>query len=453
MSRPLNLSSLGQSVTSLCVLLGATTFACSGEVNGVAVDGGALSECLANLGNPDRACTAAGINVPELPDDDDDEPPRQDAGDDTATTGETGEAPSCKLSGNLLQNPSFAAGLSGWQLLDADSVIAQTHVDDSADEPSDSGSVLVSLRLSSTDPAHAALRVVSGTTQCFRASAREAYEVAAAVQLASAVPASTEAGFSVFFYAAEDCEGELLETWNSGSTEPSSEWSPVVSYFAAPNNTRSARLRLNTSRLAADLGGEVLYDGVSVKATLCGEAPLEPEPMPEPEAEPEPESDSPLEPETPVDGGVEPEATPEPTPPPEPAVVPEPMPEPEPPAGPSYAATIEPIFVARCLESCHSPGGLGGPGANGGEGPYPGISLNLVEGSGYAQLVDGVLSAQATSFLLVGPTPEESYLWHKLQNTHLSVGGTGLVMPFGAASLSADELQSVRQWIEGGALP
>ena len=47
---------------------------------------------------------------------------------------------------------------------------------------------------------------------------------------------------------------------------------------------------------------------------------------------------------------------------------------------------------------------------------------------------------------------DNSYLWHKLQGTQAGVGGSGAKMPK-SGSLTDDQLDIVRLWIEGGALP
>ncbi|MCY1060782.1 hypothetical protein [Nannocystis sp. SCPEA4] len=49
---------------------------------------------------------------------------------------------------------------------------------------------------------------------------------------------------------------------------------------------------------------------------------------------------------------------------------------------------------------------------------------------------------------------ENSYLWHKINNTHLEVGGSGTPMPPPpAASLSDADLKKIGQWIEAGCAP
>ena len=71
-------------------------------------------------------------------------------------------------------------------------------------------------------------------------------------------------------------------------------------------------------------------------------------------------------------------------------------------------------------------------------------------------LVD-VPSGQATNMNLVEPgSAENSYLWHKLNGTHESVGGFGCAMPrtLGcdeAGKISAEDLATIESWINDGA--
>jgi hypothetical protein len=73
-------------------------------------------------------------------------------------------------------------------------------------------------------------------------------------------------------------------------------------------------------------------------------------------------------------------------------------------------------------------------------------------GSAYAALVN-VPATQLGSMNRVTPEDlEESYLWHKINATHLGVGGSGTMMPPGG-KLMAPGLKVFSDWIEGGAQP
>jgi hypothetical protein len=104
----------------------------------------------------------------------------------------------------------------------------------------------------------------------------------------------------------------------------------------------------------------------------------------------------------------------------------------------SYAAHLEPLVLARCL-GCH----------NADEAK---ARLDLEQGKGYGNLV-GRPSTQVPSMPLVKPgSPEDSYLWLKLQ--HTTERGEGMPRTLiGARKLRADELELYRRWIEDGALP
>jgi hypothetical protein len=113
---------------------------------------------------------------------------------------------------------------------------------------------------------------------------------------------------------------------------------------------------------------------------------------------------------------------------------------------------VEALWYGECALACHG-GGLGGDEL-----------LNLEEGSSHTALV-GVPSEQLPSMNRVEPgEPEQSYLWHKLNGTHLNAGGTGEPMPkawsFSEGSGTIDhypldtaDLELVETWILQGASP
>jgi hypothetical protein len=63
-------------------------------------------------------------------------------------------------------------------------------------------------------------------------------------------------------------------------------------------------------------------------------------------------------------------------------------------------------------------------------------------------------SLQASPLPLVTPGDlEASYLWRKVEGSHLTVGGLGEPMPLGRAALTQAQTDLLRRWIEGGAPP
>lgn len=105
-------------------------------------------------------------------------------------------------------------------------------------------------------------------------------------------------------------------------------------------------------------------------------------------------------------------------------------------AAPSFEGEIQPIFSEEC--GCHK--------GKGGEDPV------LSAGKAYDNIV-GVASDDVPEMKLVDPgSSQTSYLWHKINDTHKSVGGKGKRMPPGDA-LSAEQIELVAQWIDAGALP
>ncbi len=106
--------------------------------------------------------------------------------------------------------------------------------------------------------------------------------------------------------------------------------------------------------------------------------------------------------------------------------------------GLTYLRDVEPLFVPLCGETCHDKTGQAG-------------GLELWEGQGWSDLVD---RPSITRDVPVRVTPfdlEESYLWHKLVGTHLSVGGVGDLMP-PEAPLDDEALDIVASWILAGAV-
>jgi cytochrome c553 len=98
----------------------------------------------------------------------------------------------------------------------------------------------------------------------------------------------------------------------------------------------------------------------------------------------------------------------------------------------AYTAQAEPVLSKKCV-ACHNDAA-------------PGAGLSLQKGSGYDFLVN-VASSELPSMPRVTPgNLELSYLAHKLQDTHESVGGSGTKMP-PSGSLRPAELQKVLDWI------
>jgi hypothetical protein len=107
----------------------------------------------------------------------------------------------------------------------------------------------------------------------------------------------------------------------------------------------------------------------------------------------------------------------------------------------SHAVDIQPIWDANCVAGCHTPGGTS---------------------SGWFVISEDALGAlinqpalELPSMMLIAPGDlEGSYLWHKINDSHIDVGGNGTAMPPPpAASLGADHLDTIAQWILAGCAP
>jgi hypothetical protein len=95
------------------------------------------------------------------------------------------------------------------------------------------------------------------------------------------------------------------------------------------------------------------------------------------------------------------------------------------------------VFSPRCsAAACHGQGGT---------------PPRLDAEGAWFRLVDAP-SEQAPGLPLVSPSdPSRSYLLHKLVGEQAAVGGWGTPMPPDGAALSADEIDTIRAWIAGGA--
>jgi len=102
----------------------------------------------------------------------------------------------------------------------------------------------------------------------------------------------------------------------------------------------------------------------------------------------------------------------------------------------SFEKDLMPTIKRRC-GACHITG------------DEPG-KMALIPGKAYASLVDQP-SVEAPLKRVEPGAAERSYLVHKLQGTHLEVGGSGVRMPFHQGPLPAKQIQQVRDWIDQGA--
>ena len=104
----------------------------------------------------------------------------------------------------------------------------------------------------------------------------------------------------------------------------------------------------------------------------------------------------------------------------------------------SHAVDIQPIWDASCTSGCH-------PGND---------SMLSLEAEFAWKTMVGIPSVEIPLMDRVEPgEPDQSYLVHKIEDTHLDVGGMGFAMPSFSDLLAEDDIQLVRDWIEQGAAP
>lgn len=102
----------------------------------------------------------------------------------------------------------------------------------------------------------------------------------------------------------------------------------------------------------------------------------------------------------------------------------------------SFARDLVPLLRANCA-TCHLTGQEAG-------------SMKLHPGGAYASLVN-VDSVESKLKRVQPGVPQQSYLMHKLDGTHLDAGGIGDRMPFGAPQLDEATRERFRNWIATGA--
>lgn len=108
--------------------------------------------------------------------------------------------------------------------------------------------------------------------------------------------------------------------------------------------------------------------------------------------------------------------------------------------GSTLSNDVQPIFSSKCAFSgCHG-------------GTSPQQDQNLSTGLAYSNVVN-VPSMEVPSLVRIRPgQPDSSYLIHKINGTQALVGGFGGRMPLGDQPLSAIEIQTIREWVQNGAL-
>ena len=109
-----------------------------------------------------------------------------------------------------------------------------------------------------------------------------------------------------------------------------------------------------------------------------------------------------------------------------------------------FEAEVQPIFNAIC--TCH----LQGP-----SGTMEADYMTLNPGVSHGQIVDVPAEGPTEPIDRVEPgDPERSYLWRKINDTHLEVGGVETRMPPPPAPpLDPEDLDTLETWIVSGAAP
>ena len=99
----------------------------------------------------------------------------------------------------------------------------------------------------------------------------------------------------------------------------------------------------------------------------------------------------------------------------------------------AYTADVEPIVSRKCA-ACHND-------------RAPGSGVSFQKGSGYDYLV-GAASTELPDMPRVTPgDAAQSYLAHKILDTHIEAGGSGAKMP-PSGRLRDNEIEAIIGWID-----
>lgn len=109
----------------------------------------------------------------------------------------------------------------------------------------------------------------------------------------------------------------------------------------------------------------------------------------------------------------------------------------------SHEVDILPIWNTHCIDAaCH-------------DADAPQAGLDIASPGVFERLCEGDHNFSGMRYIdCVGHDPENSYAFRKIDNTHLEgiSGGSGLPMP-PTQDMTAQEIETIRAWIEGGTLP
>ena len=115
---------------------------------------------------------------------------------------------------------------------------------------------------------------------------------------------------------------------------------------------------------------------------------------------------------------------------------------------PSYASDIQPIWDAKCVAACHEDGGEWFP--------------FILTDPSYDNVVETPASQNSLLNQVEPGDLDASYLWAKINNNQVMVGGSGVGMPkppVGSTEvpeelqLTAEDMDTIEAWIACGAEP
>jgi hypothetical protein len=102
------------------------------------------------------------------------------------------------------------------------------------------------------------------------------------------------------------------------------------------------------------------------------------------------------------------------------------------------AADVQPIFSASCTDACHA-------------GLFAAEELDLSSPAASHAGLARARAREAPLLRVLPGRPSASYLWRKIEGSHLAAGGSGDAMPQGREALPEGDRDRIRAWILEGA--
>ncbi len=174
-----------------------------------------------------------------------------------------GQAPLASAQ-NLVANPTFDTGVSGWFPLSSASIDPDPL---DADNDPTSGSALVTNLSTTAGDSTGALQCIDGIT------GETGFKMAADILVPDAQSETGYANLLVQWYGGPSCSGSQLGAYLTGIVPPSSPsvWITNSAIVESPSGTQSVRLRLSVRKFEESGTYHAHFDNVELEAIIFGD--------------------------------------------------------------------------------------------------------------------------------------------------------------------------------------